>query len=129
MSTQSRRAQEEVLLLTFIFLLHLSVPCQAQSRKDVVLTTETTSEYFEPITPWMPSINTSLGVQAFVFLLEKTGNFRVRMGIQTANVRESPNAPTSITSQAGFISTAAPANGVLYRFDPNGLNDGNVDTA
>lgn len=114
---------------TLFLLLVLSVPSQAQSRRDVVLTTETTAEYFEPLTPWMPSIHTGSGVQAFVYLLEKTGNFRVRMGVQTANVNQAPNTPASLTSQATFVSTVGPASGLLYRFNPNGATDGNITAA
>ncbi len=112
-----------------VFCLLMSLPAQAQARRDVELTTETTTEYFEPISPWMPAINTATGVQAFVYLLEQTGNFRVRLGVQTATTTVSPGTPGNIGSDSGYVTTAGISSGKKYRFNPNDTADGNIDTA
>ncbi len=116
------------MLVSFLLFLSLSVPSYAQSHREVTLTSDTTAEYFEPLTPWMPSMNTGTGVQAYVFLTEKIGNMRVRVGVQTANTTQFPGTPVFITSQATYVSAAGPTNGNLYRFNPNDTNDGDIDT-
>lgn len=109
--------------------LLLPVTGYAQARSDVVLTTETTTEYFEPLTPWMPSINTQTGAQAFLYLLDQTGNFEARLGVQTATTTTQVTATSAIGSDAGYVTAAGISSGKKYRFNPNDTADGNIDTA
>lgn len=66
-------------------------------------------------------------IRGRIALCDKTGNFRVRVGIQTyANLDEVTDAPTSIGSGTGvgYVSTVSPQ---FVDFDPTAAGNGDID--
>lgn len=65
-------------------------------------------------------------IRGRIVLCEKSGNFRCRVGIQTAlSDQEVPDAPVSPSTGAGlaYISTVSKN---FIDFDPTGANEGNI---
>ena len=91
------------------------------------LQNETTTELFQPLTPWISSLEALTAITGFLFISSLTGSFRCRLGIQTCNIEEQPNAVSAIGSQPAQISTAGIAAGTAYRFDPNVVGNGDID--
>jgi hypothetical protein len=93
------------------------------------LTTDTTTEVFQPITDWLSSMEAITAVTAFLFLAGKTGNFQCRLGIQTCSDPDAPNGPGSLGADGTQIGTAGTTNGRIYHFDPTTGANGNIGAA
>jgi hypothetical protein len=80
------------------------------------LRTNSQSDTFEPMTVWIPTIHCASLVLAVLVLANKSANFRVRIGLQTATTDpDSANDPLAPADANTYI-TAVSRN--LIKFDP-----------
>lgn len=85
------------------------------------------TEVFQPITPWMSTLEAATAIRGTVALFDKTGNFQCRPAIQVAVKSERDvNAPTSIASHATQMGTGGTEQ--FVSFNPNDATDGNIDS-
>lgn len=85
-----------------------------------------TSDLWQDMSPWFPTIGV-FGVRGVLVLAEKSGNFRVHIGIQTATTdREIANSPLNPTVGGTGLGYVATQGKNLYDFDPTNASNGNI---
>lgn len=103
--------------------------CRVNAFRDevVVVAVNGTVDLWQPMTPFILTTGV-LDVRGTLVLAEKSGNFRIRIGIQTVatdlDVRDAPVSPSSGTG-LGYLSAVGKT---FVDFDPTVATNGNVNT-
>jgi hypothetical protein len=96
---------------------------------EVRLTADSNTELWQPITGWGSVLEALTAVVCLLYISQKTGNFQMRLGIQSCTSEEVPSSPSAVGSDNGQISAVGVAVGKTYRFDPNAAGNGDIDSA
>lgn len=82
------------------------------------------TEIYEPLTPWVHSLEALNAVSAVLTLDKVSGTGRCRLGVQSSNKVDGGFQSAAVLSDTAYLSTDGSEK--FYRFDPNGVGDGNI---